>query len=196
MFSPKLAFELFRRVGNGPGRDMAATQRKPDMRQNLLRLGLAGVFASLVAAAAAAAPLTFSSSAGFAAAIAGASAQGTDGFDALTKGAALGTDPLSRSAGALGYQIVDPTALYASTSADGFLSTNERLGIMTAAGFGANVNAFGANFFGSDLQDRPTAGESIAVHVLESDGDVFDITLTHTDRTSYFGSIGDSATRR
>ena len=54
---------------------MAATQRKPDMRQNLLRLGLAGVFASLVATAAAAAPLTFSSSAGFAAAIAGASAQ-------------------------------------------------------------------------------------------------------------------------
>ncbi|MBC7728446.1 MAG: PEP-CTERM sorting domain-containing protein [Microbacteriaceae bacterium] len=64
---------------------------------------------------------------------------------------------------------------------------------MTAAGFGANVNAFGANFFGSDLQGRPTAGVSIAVHVLERDGDEFDITLTDTDRTGYFGYLGDSA---
>ncbi|MBC7728447.1 MAG: hypothetical protein H7242_12715 [Microbacteriaceae bacterium] len=74
------------------------------MKQNRpsLSLGLAGMFASLLATTTAAAPLTFSGSAGLAAAIAGASAQGTDGFDALTDGVSLGAAPLSRSAGALG----------------------------------------------------------------------------------------------
>ena len=141
-----------------------------------------------------ASPLTFSSSTNFAAAIAGASAQGTDTFATLTNGASLGAGPFSRSASALGYQIADPTGFYAGTSSDGFLTNEDRaLGTMTASGFGATVNAFGANFFGSNFGGVPVAGESIAIHVLESDGDVFDITLINTNRESYFGYIGDSA---
>lgn len=164
------------------------------MKQNLLSLGLAGVFASLVATSATAAPLTFSSSADFLAAITGATAQGTDLFSALTDGSELGVGPLSRSAGALAYQIADPSfGFFAGFSSDGFLSNQDRRSTMTAAAFGATVNAFGANFFGSNSSGAPVAGQSIAVHVLESDGDVFDITLTATDRASYFGYIGDSA---
>ena len=166
---------------------------KPDMKQNLLSLGLARVSAGLLAIAATSAtavPLTFSSSADFLAAISGATAQGTDLFSSLTDGRRL-NGPLSRSAGALTYQISDQ--FFAGLSSDSFLVNDTRTSAMTAAGFGANVNAFGANFFGSDVTYAPVAGESIAVRVLESNGNVFDITLTATDRASYFGYIGDSA---
>jgi hypothetical protein len=164
-----------------------------NMKNNILTLGLAGILASLAATASTAAPLTFSSSTGFAAAIAGAPAQGTDGFVELTDGAPRGAGPLNRSAGTLGYQISDPFGFYAGLSADGFLTNERGNGRMTVEGLGANVNAFGANFFGSGGDGAPTPGAKIVLYVLESDNDWFAFTLDNTDRASYFGYIGDSA---
>lgn len=151
------------------------------------------MFATLLATAAAATPVTFSTGASFATAIAGASAQGTDGFDTLTDGASLGASPLNRSAGTLGYQISDTFGFYAGGSVDGFLTNSLLSGRMTVQGLGANVNAFGANFFGSGGDGLPASGGRIVLYVMESDNKLSAFELNNTNRASYFGYIGELA---
>lgn len=163
------------------------------MKNNILSLGLAGVIASLAATASTAAPLTFSSSAGFAAAIVGASAKGTDGFGELTDGFSRGVGPLNRSAGTRGYQISDTFGFYAGGSPDGFLTNERQNGRMTVEGFGANVNAFGANFFGSGGDGLPASGGRILLYVMESDNKLSAFELSNTNRASYFGYVGELA---
>lgn len=163
------------------------------MKLGTVTAGVLATFSVLASTGACAAALTFTTSAGFSAAIASATTQGTDTFSTLTNGANLGSAPLNRTAGSLAYTVSSLNGLYAGLSSDGFLTNNTRTDAMTTASFASGVNAFGANFFGSNVSGAPVNGESIAITITESDGDIFNITLTNTTRGSYFGYIGDSA---
>lgn len=163
------------------------------MKLRTLTAGVLAAVSALASTGACAAALTFTTSAGFSAAIASATTQGTDTFSTLTNGAYLGDLPLSRSAGSLTYVASSPNGLFAGLSSDGFLSNNTRTDAITTATFASGVNAFGANFFGSNVNGTPVNGESISITITESDGDIFTTTLTNTTRASYFGYIGDSA---
>ncbi len=164
------------------------------MKLSVLTAGVLAAVAALASTGACAAALTFTTSAGFSAAIASATTQGTDTFDALNNGANLGTTPLNRTAGSLAYTASSPSGLFAGSTNNGFLTNNLRTDAITTATFASGVNAFGANFFGSDISGAPGIGESIFITVTESDGDIFSTTLTNTRRAqSYFGYIGDSS---
>ena len=158
------------------------------MKLSVLTAGVLAAVAALASTGACAAALTFTTSAGFSAAIASAT------FDALNNGANLGTTPLNRTAGSLAYTASSPSGLFAGSTNNGFLTNNLRTEAITTATFASGVNAFGANFFGSDISGAPGIGESIFITVTESDGDIFSTTLTNTRRAqSYFGYIGDSS---
>lgn len=175
------------------------------MRYLPLRVSRAlGALAVLVSTSANAAFMTFNDNTAFNVAISGAAAIGTDGFDGLTGNAPLG-NTLNRTAGALKYQAFDPVGLdglKAGLDADGFMTNQDRTSAITLRTFDTGVNAFGANFFGSDLQGVPILCpptcdlESVHVYVEESDGDWFDIILTKANRATFFGYVGDSELAR
>jgi hypothetical protein len=160
---------------------------------------LAGALAVAQPTSAFAAFTTFSDSTAFNSAISTSAASGTDTFDELTNNIGLG-HTLDRSAGmpilGLSYQAFDPVGangLKAGFDADGFLTNQFRTSTITLRSFGSGINAFGANFFGSELTSGfPILGERIHVFVEESDGDLFDFILTNTSRSTFLGFIGDS----
>jgi len=119
-------------------------------------------------------------------------ANGTDAFTAFTTGAAV-TSPLARTAGAFAYTASDPLGLFAGLGANGFLTNNNRTSTVTLNGFAPSINAFGANFFGSNASGQFAPSESIVVNILESNGTLFSTTLTGTTRASFIGYRADSS---
>lgn len=140
---------------------------------------------------AAAVPVVYTSQATFNTAIA-PYPKGTDTFTAFTTGASV-TSPLARTAGAFAYTASDPLGLYAGLGTDGFLTNNDRTSTVTLNGFAPSINAFGANFFGSASSGAFSAGESIIINILESNGTLFSTTLTATTRASFIGYRADSS---
>ena len=129
-----------------------------------LAVGLVGALAALLSTGSFAAFMTFSNSAAFNAAVFTAAASGTDTFSDLTNNQPL-TNTINRSAGSLNYQAFDPVGangLKAGTDPDGFLTNQDRTSFITLRTFAPGVNAFGANFFGSELSSGfPILGETI-----------------------------------
>jgi PEP-CTERM motif len=139
----------------------------------------------------------YTSESAFMAALANMSAvTGTDSFDDLTAGANLGSGPLVRAAGSLGYSAaVGPNSdvfFGAGNGGDNWLSTNSASDTVTFSGFAPGVFAAGANVFNSDL-----GGNFLRRGAITLSADDGSSTASQTVRfpraTTFIGFISDSA---
>jgi PEP-CTERM motif len=139
----------------------------------------------------------FTSESAFMAALASMSAvTGTDSFDDLTAGANLGSGPLTRSAGSLGYSAaVGPTSdiFYgAGTSTDSWLTTNNATDTVTFSGFAPGVFAAGANVFNSNISGDFLRRGAITLAAADATSTASQ-TVRFPRTTTFIGFISDSA---
>jgi len=121
---------------------------------------------------------------------------GTDSFDDLTAGANLGSGPLTRAAGSLGYSAAvgpDSDIFYgAGNGTDNWLSTNVATDTVTFSGFAPGVFAAGANVFNSDVGGNFLRRGAITLAAVDGNS-----TATQTVRfattSTFIGFISDSA---
>lgn len=139
------------------------------------KLKIVVAIAALLGAAQAQATLTlYTSQAAYDAAVAGAAVVGTDTFDDLTAGANLGSGPLSRTAGAISYEVsAGPTSdiLYGAGSAsDAWLSTNNATDSLIFGSFAPGVYGAGLNLFTTDVAGDFLRRGKITLTATDADG--------------------------
>jgi hypothetical protein len=162
-------------------------------------LKLIAAAAALVAGTQAHAALTvYTSEAAFNAAVAALmpALSGTDSFDDLVAGANLGSGPLMRMAGGIGYAASagpDSDILYgAGTATDTWLSTNIATDTLAFTGFAPGVFAAGMNLFNSDISGSFLRRGSITLTATDGDGSaVASVSRRNMATTSFLGFISD-----
>jgi hypothetical protein len=124
--------------------------------------------------------------------LAAAALTGTDSFDDMALAAING--PLTRSAGGYSYTAsTTATAFFpAGTAGDVWLSPNLSWDVVTFAGFGADINGIGGNFFGSNLSGAFQASSVLNFVATDANGSVSQ-TLTNATTGSFLGFLSDSA---
>jgi hypothetical protein len=140
--------------------------------------------ALLCAAAGAQADITvYTSQADFMAAV---SAPGVDTYDDLT--VSLYGDTLDRVAGAYTYQAFSTPGLWGAggTGGDYWLSNDKRTNPIVFSNFSGGVNAFGGNFFASDLLGQYTSGNVV---LTANDGTVLTYSLAGAAATDFLGFV-------
>lgn len=152
-----------------------------------------GVAATLIGASALAqAALTvYTTRASFVAAV--SATTGTDTFNDLLPATSY-AGPLSRSAGALGYEVdANDGILYgAGSNFNPWLSNNQAAGTIDFYSFDAGVNAAGGRFFGSDISGMFQSGATIYVTATDADGSVTQ-TVLDARRRSFVGFVSDGS---
>jgi hypothetical protein len=165
------------------------------MQTPLRKTALAAAAVALFAAASAqAAVVTFTSTSAFLAAV---GARGTDSFDDLAVGSDLASP--ARSAGSFGYAASavgpqgQPDSFFnAGSAGDTWLSTNSGLDRIVFSGFGSNVRAIGANFFGTNVDGGLFANQPIRLTLTDAGGSTSSV-LTATGSSSFMGFVSDQA---
>jgi hypothetical protein len=149
--------------------------REQHMTFPKLKIALAA--AVLIASAQAQAALSvYTSQAEFDAAIAAMmpGLSGIDSFDDLVAGANLGSGPLARSAGGIGYSAsAGPTSdilFGAGSASDAWLSTNNETDSLSFSSFAPGVFAAGMNLFNSDIGGEFQRAGSITLTVTDTEG--------------------------
>lgn len=140
------------------------------------KIKIALAAAALFAGAQAQAALTvYTSKAAFDAAVAAMMPvlSGTDTFDDLVAGANLGSGPLARTAGGIGYSAsagpVSTTLFGAGTGSDAWLSTDAAGDSLTFSAFAPGVFAAGMNLFNSNISGDFLRRGSITLTVTDAD---------------------------
>lgn len=152
---------------------------------------------ALFAGAQAQAALTvYTSQAAFDAAVAALmpALSGTDTFDDLVAGANLGSGPLARAAGGIGYNASagpDSDILYgAGSPSDAWLSTNIATDTLSFDGFAPGVFAAGMNLFNSDIAGAFLRRGNITLTATDSEGSSSaTISLLQMSTASFLGFI-------
>lgn len=156
------------------------------MRKSLKPLYLAALL--LCAGTSAQAAITvYTSQAAFLSAVAN---PGYDTFDDLS---VVPYDPtLARTAGSYGYSVFSTDGLYGAGGSGGdyWLSNNNGLDPLVFQNFSSGVNAFGGNFFTSDVAGQYTLGNLV---LTANDGSVLNYALNGTTTSSFIGFVSDSA---
>jgi hypothetical protein len=144
--------------------------------------------ALLCAAASSQAAITvYTSQAAF---LSATSNQGTDSYDDLTVD--LYDETLHRTAGSYTYDAYASGGLYgAGAPGDYWLSTNLRGSPIVFGNFSAGVNAFGGNFFGSDITGAFFPGGNLVLTA--DDGSTLNYALNGTTTATFLGFVSDSA---
>jgi hypothetical protein len=119
---------------------------------------------------------------------------GTDSFDDLVAGANLGSGPLSRAAGGIGYSASagpDSDILFGAGSAsDAWLSTNIATDTLSFGAFAPGVFAAGMNLFNSDIAGSFLRRGSITLTATDTEGSSSaTIRLRQMSTTSFLGFI-------
>jgi hypothetical protein len=152
---------------------------------SLMNLSLAAL---LCTAAAAHADVTvYTDRAAFLAAV---SMPGTDTFNDLAA-QPYGT-PLSRSAGAYGYQAsAGPVSDFypAGGGSDVWLATNSASDTITFSNFASGVRAFGGNFFGTDIDGAFTPGRTMVLSATDGANIRTTVNLYDTNTATFLGFI-------
>jgi hypothetical protein len=158
------------------------------MKSKLFPLKALALAALLLGAASAQADITvYTSQAAFNAAV---SAPGVDTYDDLS--VQLYAPSLLRNAGAYQYTVASTNGLYgAGGPSDFWLSNNTRSDPMTFSGFSSGVNAFGGNFFGSDVSGLFSPGSTMILTA--SDGTTATYTLENATVGSFVGFVSTVA---
>jgi hypothetical protein len=141
------------------------------------KLKIALAAATLFAGVQAQAALTvYTSQAAFDAAVAAMMPvlSGTDTFDDLVAGADLGSGPLARSAGGIGYgasSVGDSDVLFgAGSMSDAWLSTNVEGDSLSFSAFAPGVFAAGMNLFNSDVSGEFLRSGRITLTATDTEG--------------------------
>jgi hypothetical protein len=158
------------------------------MKSKLFPLKALALAALLFGAASAQADITvYTSQSAFNAAV---TAPGVDNYDDLT--VQLYSPTLIRTAGAYQYTVSSTNGLYgAGGPTDFWLSNNTRSDPMTFSGFSAGINAFGGNFFGSDVSGLFSPGSTMVLTA--SDGTTATYTLNNATVGSFVGFVSTTA---
>jgi hypothetical protein len=114
---------------------------------------------------------------------------GTDTFDDLT--IAPYGDTVHRAAGAYNYQAYSATGIWgAGGPTDFWLSNNLRYNPIVFSNFSGGVNAFGGNFFASDVAGQFVDGTVVLTAV---DGGTLTYDLAGATSSSFLGFVATSA---
>ena len=151
----------------------------------LRTLALATLLAA--AGAAQAAVTVYTSQAAFLAAV---TAPGVDTFTGFSITGST-PSPITRSAGAYGYTATASTTTFfgAGTVANPWLSTNTATDSITFNNFTGGVNAFGGNFFGSNISGLFAAGD-VVLTATDASGTVSQ-TITGATTSSFIGFVSN-----
>jgi len=156
---------------------------------SLKPLVLASALASLLATAAGAqAEITvYTTQAAF---LGATGTPGVDSFDDLALD--IYDEALNRTAGGYTYQVSAAGGLFgAGTGSDHWLSSNLRLSPIVFQDFSSGVNAFGGNFFGSDIGGQYLPNANLILTA--ADGSSLTYTLTGATQASFVGFVSDVA---
>lgn len=117
------------------------------------------------------------------------SAPGVDTFDDLSAGPY--GDTVLRAAGAYDYRVSSAGGLWgAGGPSDYWLSNNARLAPIVFSGFSGNLNAFGGNFFASDVTGQYAPNGTLVLTAV--DGGALTYRLAGATASSFVGFLSSS----
>jgi hypothetical protein len=157
------------------------------MKTKLLTLKSLALAAMLLSAAAANAGITvYTSQSAF---MSATTAPGVDTYNDLS--VQFYNSPMARTAGAYSYTVSAENGLYgAGVAGDAWLSTNSRGSAMVFSNFSSGANAFGGNFFGSDISGLFVPGTSVVLTA--QDGTSLTYQIDNTTTSSFLGFVSSS----
>lgn len=121
--------------------------------------------------------------------LAAVSAPGVDSYNDLSYQAY--PDTLYREAGAYRYQAYSESGLFGTgTPSDGWLSNNHTRAPIVFSNFSGGVNAFGGNFFASDIMGDYLPGGSVVLTAI--DGSALTYTVIGATTDSFLGFISST----